>query len=791
MKGEAIRVTGVVQGVGFRPTVWTLAHHLGLVGQVCNDSEGVLIHVWGSADSRTEFVARLESEAPPLAQIDHIQRSLLDTDIIAPDDFQIITSQAGQVNTRIAADAATCPDCLKEVLDPTKRRYRYPFTNCTHCGPRMSIIRGIPYDRANTSMSAFKMCPQCQKEYDDPADRRFHAQPNACHQCGPEVWLEDRQGIRINENSDHIDTAADLIRQGKIVAIKGIGGIHLACDAANHAAVKSLRQRKHRYHKPFALMAKDMAMIKCYAIVNKTEQKLLNSCAAPIVILQLINDAQTIEGPAIEALAAEPVIIEKLSADIAPDQNSLGFMLPYTPLHHLLMQKMTQPIVLTSANQSDEPQIIRNGEVHQRLDKIADYYLLHDRDIVNRLDDSVIRLMDDQPRFLRLARGYAPMTFALPDDFPDSGNILAMGGELKNTFCLLKQGNINLSQYIGDLENALTFRDYKHNLALYRQLFDFKPSVVAVDMHPDYLSTQLGQQIAAVDDIKLVAVQHHHAHIASCMLDHGLAYKTKAVLGIALDGLGYGEDKSIWGGEFLLANYHQCQRLACFQPVQMLGGAQAMYEPWRNTLAHLLKAYEWHDVAEKYAHLEIIRFLKMQPIKNLQIMAEKGLNSPSASSAGRLFDAVAAALGLCREHASYEGQAAIELEALASEEFETQAEHAYPFYFQNQQIVWQPMWSALLDELSHKVAPAIIAARFHHCVAQAVAQTAVALCQQNDLQTVVLSGGVFQNSLLLQRTSILLREHQLTVLAPISVPMNDAGLSIGQTAIAAALCSKR
>jgi hydrogenase maturation protein HypF len=791
MKGEEvtveeIRVRGIVQGVGFRPTVWTLAHQLGLVGQVWNDSEGVLIHVWGSDDNIANFVAHLESEAPPLAQIDQIQRSLLDADKMVPDDFQIILSQAGLVNTRVASDAATCPDCLEEVLDPANRRYRYPFTNCTHCGPRMSIIRGIPYDRANTCMSAFEMCPQCQEEYDDPADRRFHAQPNACHQCGPKVWLEDRQGKRVNENGDIIDTAADLIRQGKIVAIKGIGGIHLACDAGNHSAVKSLRQRKHRYHKPFALMAKDMMMIKCFVKVNETEEKLLNSCSAPIVILKTISDTQSAE-----TVVTEPMLIEKLSADLAPGQNSLGFMLPYTPLHHLLMQKMTQPIVLTSANQSDEPQVIRNGEAHQRLDQIADYYLLHDRDIVNRLDDSVLRLMDDQPRFLRLARGYAPVTLALPDDFPDSGNILAMGGELKNTFCLLKQGKINLSQYIGDLENAVTFLDYQHNLTLYHQLFDFKPSVIAVDMHPDYLSTQLGQQIAAMDEVKLVEVQHHHAHIAACMVEHGLAYKTRAVLGIALDGLGYGADKSIWGGEFLLANYHQCQRLACYQPVQMLGGAQAMHEPWRNTLAYLLKTYNWNDVAEKYANLDIIRFLKTKPIKNLQIIAEKGLNSPGASSAGRLFDAVAAALGVCCEHAAYEGQAAIELEALASYDFETQAEHAYSFCFQDQQIIWRPMWSALLDDLSNKVEPAIIAARFHHCVVQAVVQTAVFLCQQNNLRTVVLCGGVFQNCLLLERTSILLREHHLNVLSPTSVPMNDAGLSIGQAVIASALCHKR
>ncbi len=786
MRGEAIRVSGIVQGVGFRPTVWTLAHQLGLVGQVWNDSEGVLIHAWGSDDSLAKFVARLESGAPPLAQIDHIQRSLLDANMIAPDDFKIIDSQSGSVNTRVASDAATCSDCLKEVLDPTNRRYRYPFTNCTHCGPRMSIIKGIPYDRANTSMSAFQMCLQCQKEYDDPPDRRFHAQPNACHECGPKVWLEDRHGNRVYEKDDAIETAADLIQQGKIVAIKGIGGIHLACDATNHSVVKNLRQRKHRYHKPFALMAKDMEMIKCFAIVNKTEEKLLNSCSAPIVILETLDDVNTAEVP-----VSDTMVIKNLSADLAPGQNSLGFMLPYTPLHHLLMQNMTQPIVLTSGNQCDEPQVIRNGEVHQRLDQIADYYLLNDRDIVNRLDDSVLSVMDEQPRILRLARGYAPMTLALPDDFPDSTNILAMGGELKNTFCLLKQGKLTISQYIGDLENTLTFQDYRNNLILYQQLFDFKPSVIAVDMHPDYLSTQLGHQMAADNNMALFAVQHHHAHIASCMLDHGLAYKTKAVLGIALDGLGYGEDRSIWGGEFLLANYHRCQRLACFQPIQMLGGAQAMHEPWRNTLAYLLKFYEWTDIADKYANLDIIRFLSTKPIKNLQIIAEKGLNSPNASSAGRLFDAVAAALGICREHTSYEGQAAIELQALASCEFEAQAEHAYPFCFQNQQVIWQPMWSALLDELSHKVAPAIIAARFHQCVAQAVAQTAVSLCQQNALQTIALSGGVFQNTLLLERICILLREHHLNVLIPDSIPMNDAGLSIGQAVVSAALCSKR
>jgi len=779
VKGEQIRVNGIVQGVGFRPTVWTIAHDCGLVGQVWNDSEGVLIHVWGDDDSLNQFVTRLELDVPPLAKIDAIQRTLLNKNEIVPDDFQIIVSQSGVVNTRVASDAATCSDCLAEIVDPTNHRYRYPFTNCTHCGPRISIIKGIPYDRANTSMSAFKMCPQCQKEYDDPADRRFHAQPNACHQCGPKVWLEDRQANKVYEKHDAIDKAADLIHQGKILAIKGIGGIHLACDAGNHSAVKHLRQRKHRYSKPFALMAKDIVMIKDYVHVSKIEEQLLKSHSAPIVILKTLSRVKA-------NLQAK---LQALSPDLAPGQISLGFMLPYTPLHYLLMQNMTQPIVLTSANQSDEPQVVRNKVAHQRLDQIADYYLLHDREIVNRQDDSVIRLMDNQPRFLRLARGYAPKTLALPDDFPDAGHILAMGSELKNTFSLLKQGEINVSQYIGDLENTLTFQDYQHNLTLYQSLFDFKAEVIAVDRHPNYLSTQLGQQMASEHEVKLIEVQHHHAHIASCMLEHGLAFKTKPVLGIALDGLGYGDDKSIWGGEFLLVNYHQSIRLANFQAVPMLGGAQAMYEPWRNTLAYLLKAFDWEEVADNYAELDIIRFLKRKPIKNLQIMAQKGLNSPDASSAGRLFDAVAAALGICCEQVAYEGQAAIELEALASPYFESQAEQAYHFDYHEQNIIWQPMWSSLFDDLSNNIEPAIIAARFHHCVAQSVAQTALSLCRENNTQTVVLSGGVFQNCLLLERTSFLLRENSLSVLSPIELPMNDAGLSIGQAVIALAQCN--
>ncbi len=774
MKGESIRITGIVQGVGFRPCVWRLAHELGLVGQVGNDTDGVLIRIWGSQQARDGLVEALEKAPPPLASIEQIIRRRLDSAAEIPTDFCIIESQMGKGCTGVAADAATCPECLAEVRDPANRRYRYAFTNCTHCGPRLSIIKAIPYDRSHTSMAAFPMCAQCQAEYDDPADRRFHAQPNACPDCGPQLWLEDSAGQRLpeNKNRDVIETAAALIRAGHIVAIKGIGGIHLACDAGNEEAVNSLRQRKHRDHKALALMARDLEMVKGYAEFNESEAALLSDGAAPIVVLQTSR-------------------VQTLAASIAPGQNSLGFILPYTPLHHLLMQHLPRPMVLTSGNRSDEPQTIDNQDARQRLQQIADYFLLHDREIVNRLDDSVLRLADDQPRMLRRARGYAPQPIRLPAGFSTEVNILAMGAELKNSFCLLQQGRALLSQHIGDLEDAQRYQDYQHNLQLYRQLFDFTASIIAVDRHPDYLSSQRGRSLAAEAGLPLIEVQHHHAHIAACLVEHNLPLNTGKVLGVVLDGLGYGDgdfggDGILWGGEFLLADYRSYMRLAHFQAVPLLGGAQASREPWRNTFAHLMNSLGWDSVRKEYAHLDIVTFLQAKPLATLQTMADKGLNSPPASSAGRLFDAVAAALGLCRESVSFEGQAAIELEALASPEFEQQAEYAYGFAQQNDVLNWTPLWSALLHDLAAGITAAKIAARFHHGIAAAVATTASRLCQQHKIQTVVLSGGVFQNRLLLERSSQLLRQQNLKVLSASAIPANDGGISLGQAIIALA-----
>jgi hydrogenase maturation protein HypF len=771
MIGECIRVSGIVQGVGFRPTVWRLANECGLVGRVWNDAEGVSIHAWGSAESLDNLVRRLQAEPPPLSRIERIVRTALGDAEEVPGEFQIVGSRAGESRTGVAADAATCPECLAEVLDPANRRYRYPFTNCTHCGPRLSILRAIPYDRANTSMAAFPMCRQCRAEYEDPADRRFHAQPNACPDCGPRVWLvaADGKAQSPDAGSDAIETAVRLIRRGSIVAIKGIGGFHLACDAGNAAAVDRLRACKHRYHKALALMARDIDTVARFAEVNETEAALLHERAAPIVVLYA---------------AGEP-----LAAGIAPGQNTLGFMLPYTPLHHLLLQGMTRPLVLSSGNRSDEPQTIDNRDARRRLERIADYYLLHDRDIVNRLDDSVLRVAAGKPRFLRRARGYAPQPILLPEVFAGAGSILAMGGELKNTFCLLKDGRAILSQHIGDLEDARTLADYRHNLDLYRKLFDHRPACIAVDEHPDYLSTRLGREQAQAEGLRLVEVQHHHAHVASCLAERGMPLDTRPVLGIVLDGLGSGEDGTFWGGEFLQADYAGFRRLARFQPVPMPGGSRAMLEPWRNTWAHLSCALGWKRVRDHYPDLDIVRFLETRPLGVLQTMVDKGLNSPVASSCGRLFDAVAAAIGVCRERVSHEGQAAIELESLATPGFRMQAKRGYPHDVREEGIRtlgWRRLWVALLEDIHQDVAPATIAARFHQGLVQAIAETAGELCRQYRLDTVVLGGGVFQNRLLLEGVSESLGEAGLDVLSPVSLPANDGGLSLGQAAIAAA-----
>jgi hydrogenase maturation protein HypF len=766
--GEAIRVRGLVQGVGFRPHAWRLAKDCGLAGEVLNDAEGVLVRIWGPAAARQRFVRRLRTEAPPLARIDGLE--ILPLHEAPPPGFRIVQSEAGPVRTGVLPDAAACAACLAEVRDSGDRRHRYAFTNCTHCGPRLSIVRAIPYDRARTSMAEFTMCRLCQEEYENPADRRFHAQPNACPACGPRLWLDGTT----ETSADPIAAARALLEAGEIVAIKGIGGFHLAVDATNAEAVERLRTRKRRSHKPFALMAQSLLVIRRYGAVSAGEQALLESPAAPIVILSAC-------GP------------ERVAPGVAPAQRTLGFMLPYTPLHHLLLEGLERPIVLTSGNLSEEPQCTGNEEARDKLSAMADHLLMHDRIIVNRLDDSVVRELDGAPRMLRRGRGYAPAPRPLPQGFESSPPLLAMGGELKNTFCLVQDGRATLSQHIGDLEDAATHADYRRNLDLYQALLQHRPQLVAVDGHPEYLSTKLGRRIAQDAGLPVVAVQHHHAHIAACLADNDLPLGTVPVLGVAMDGLGYGEDGTIWGGEFLLADYRRFSRLAHLRPLPMPGGAQAVREPWRSAYAHIRAALGWERFAREYRRLELRADLQKRPLAPLDAMLAKSLNCPLSSSCGRLFDAVAAALGICRDQATYEGQAAIELEALIDDAALSAAGAGYPFALvvEGGRIVLDsaPMWSALLPQLADATPAPIIAARFHLGLADATVGVVQALRsppERERFETVALTGGAFQNRLLFERISAALRERGLTVLGHRQVPTNDGGLALGQAAVAAA-----
>jgi hydrogenase maturation protein HypF len=623
-------------------------------------------------------------------------------------------------------------------------------------------------------MAVFSMCPACRREYEDPGDRRFHAQPNACPECGPRVSLVDADGRSVAppQGGGPIDAARALIGRGKIVAIKGLGGFHLACDATDDRAVARLRRRKRRYHKAFALMAGDLEMIRGYAKVGAAEEAMLGDKSAPIVVLEAAGKA--------------------VAPGVAPGQSTLGFMLPYTPLHHLLLRGASGPIVLTSGNRSDEPQCTGNREARERLRDIADYWLLHDREIANRLDDSVIRLAAGRPRFLRRARGYAPDAIALPQGFADAPPILAMGGELKNTFCLLNQGRAVVSQHIGDLEEAAALKDYTRNLRSYAALFDHRPEVIGVDLHPAYRSSRLGRDRARGEGLRLVEIQHHHAHIASCMAEQGLGVDTRPVLGVALDGLGYGGDGSLWGGEFLLADYRGYRRLAHFLPVPMLGGDRAAREPWRNAYAHLASCFGWQTLAARYPQLEIVRRLSAKPLETLDLMLARGLNSPPASSCGRLFDAVAAVLGICAEATSFEGQAAMELESLAGSAWDVSGEQGYSAdrcsEGQDRVLRWRALWEALLEDLNAGASARLVAARFHRGLAAVVAGTARELCDREGADTVVLSGGSFQNRLLLEQVSGALQGAGLRVLIPEKLPASDGGLSLGQAVVAAAQC---
>ncbi|MGD9785430.1 MAG: carbamoyltransferase HypF [Hyphomicrobiaceae bacterium] len=774
MSGTALIIRGQVQGVGFRPTVWRVANEMGLTGNVRNTHQGVEIRVWGGEVDG--FLNRLTSELPQLARIERIDRiSIADP---SPAGFEIAASNDGPMSTSIAADAATCAECLAEIRDPFARRFRYPFTNCTNCGPRFSIIRSSPYDRAKTTMQNFSLCPDCGQEFGDPADRRFHAQPVACHSCGPRAWIERLGSGAVSHEAfsmlDDVDAVAGMLLKGFIVAIKGIGGFHLACDATNEDVVSELRRRKRRRSKAFALMVRDIDVAKRYCRVSQAEADLLSGSQAPIVLLEASG--------------------EILPDTVAPGLDRLGIMLPNTPMHHLLMRRIARPVVMTSGNISGHPQCTSNEAARQELASVADFALMHDRDIANRIDDSVARVDLGRPRIVRRARGYAPAPITLPDGFDTRTPLLAMGSELKNAFCLVKSGQAILSQHMGDLENAATSDDVTHNLSLYEKLFDHKPGLIAVDRHPEYLSTKRGEALAAERGLPLIEVQHHHAHVAACMAENGWALDAGPVLGIAMDGLGLGSDGTIWGGEFLLCEYGGFERLACLKPVALPGGAAAVREPWRNAYAHLMAEMGWTDFKMNYGELPLFDRFSSMPRQVLDQMISSGTNSPMSTSCGRLFDAAAALAGLAWQQQDYEGQAAMLFEAALDRAALSEPDDLiYPFNIPTlagQGIPYiEPLWAwrALLGDLILKTPVGTISARFHRGLAHAIVRLAERLAKKRDVSTIALTGGCFQNATLFELVHHGLERTGLIVISHSQVPANDGGLALGQAVVALAI----
>lgn len=754
---ELIRVHGIVQGVGFRPFVYALADRFDLAGQVGNDSDGVFLDLEGPPAALAAFRAALLHEAPPLAVIAGITAQPAEP--TGRREFAIAISRQGEAHTALVApDTATCEDCLRELFDPADRRYGYAFTNCTNCGPRFTIIQDTPYDRAMTTMSAFTMCPACEAEYLDPTNRRFHAEPTCCPACGPRLRLIDRAGGAVSGNP--ITETARLLATGAIVAVKGLGGYHLAADAGSQTTLIRLRERKHREEKPFAVLVADLEAARGLVEMSSSEEQVLAGRRRPIVLLRARR-------PGAPSLAEA----------VAPGNRELGLMLPYTPLHHLLARAFGRPLVLTSGNLTDEPIVYDDTDALDRLSPVADYFLTHDRRIHMRTDDSVVRVVGTEETLLRRARGYAPQPISLAA--PLRRPVLACGAELKNTFCLAKDATAFLSPHIGDLENYASLRSYLDGIDHVRRLFDIEPQLVAYDLHPDYLSTKHALEL---EDVDLIGVQHHHAHIASCLADN---QHPGPVIGVAFDGLGYGTDGTLWGGEFLVAGLESFERRGHLAPVPLPGGAAAIREPWRMAASYLVKAY---GDAGQVADLEVAHRHRehWQPMVSL---AQGRANAPLTSSAGRLFDAVAALIGV-RDVAHYEGQAAIELEQIAAE-----GDYgSYPVAFSRDaifQIAGADLVRAVVEDLRAGVEPARISARFHQAVVDLVTTGCLRIAAETGLSTVALSGGVFQNQRLLHGARQALQTAGMDVLVHHRVPANDGGISLGQLVVAGAADRRR
>lgn len=783
------RIDGVVQGVGFRPFVWQLASFHGLVGFVRNDAGGVYIHCEGQANQINAFAEELITQAPENAIITHVDKCI---DVVkGPSDYVDFTIQSSlseqPVSTFVGSDRVTCQACLYDIFDSNSAKYRYPFTNCTFCGPRLSIVKSLPYDRASTCMQAFSMCPTCQSEYDDPSNRRFHAQPNACADCGPALSWRDNAG-NLLECSDPIAQAQQALEQGFIVGIKGLGGYQLAVNATISESVARLRSRKNRPHKPFALMARDIDVIRRYCLVSDVEEAALNSASGPIVLLERRSDSDTLQ-------------------DVAPNIAYFGFMLPSTPLHHLLMEHQDVPLVMTSANLSGQPQCIDDNDAFNQLNSVADFFLSHNRQIVQRVDDSVVQMVDNQCCVLRRARGYAPEPIVLPVGMKSNVKLLAMGGDLKNTFCLLENDMALVSQHIGDLSDLATSDDLLKTLSLYQQVRPTHIEHIICDEHPNYRSKQLAEELC--DELQLNhnlhQVQHHHAHLASCLGENRWPLLGPPVVGIALDGVGFGAnnhshtpskrelDCQLWGTEIFIADYRQYLRVGTLKPTPLPGGDAAMRSPWRNLVAHLYSHIGWQDASRCLSGLHVFEKINNPMLPTLLRMLETQLNSPLSSSCGRLFDAVAASVQICLDRdITYEGQAAMELQSKIRPIHLHEAK-PYPFAINDlewgKQIDPAPFWRALLNDLASHCEAGIIAARFHLGLAAVLAQVAVDCARSHNINTVALSGGVMQNKLLLTRLKDELEKNGLSVLIQRTLPSNDGGLSFGQALVACARLS--
>ncbi|UCH81444.1 MAG: carbamoyltransferase HypF [Nitrospiraceae bacterium] len=752
-----INIRGLVQGIGFRPYIYSLAKEHNLKGFVLNNSDGVYLEIEGTNNDVRIFLNSVRENPLPQADVFDIL-----TEQAVPAgyrDFEIrLSEHQDKKSVPVSAERATCDECVRELFDPDNRRYEYPFINCTHCGPRFSIVREIPYDRINTTMSEFVMCEDCSREYKDPSDRRFHAQPNACEVCGPQLSLLNGEGRAMAVN-DVIAESSRLLKDGYVISVKGLGGYHLACDASNQDAVSKLRTRKYREYKPFAIMVKDITTVKDMCHVNRKEEDLLKGVKRPIVLLKKRNNP-------------------RIAMDVAPNQNYLGVMLPYTPLHHLLLEKSGLMLVMTSANISSEPIVYEEDEAVKRLRDIADFYLVHNREIHIRTDDSVSRIWNDEEIVIRRSRGYAPLPILMKKTF--TNNVLACGADLKNVFCLTKDNHVYVSHHIGDLDNVETLTSLTEGISHYKRIFDIEPSIVACDLHPHYVSSKFARSLS---DVRKIGIQHHYAHIVSCMADNEIEQQ---VIGIAFDGTGYGTDGNIWGGEFLVCDYEHFERVAHIEYFPLPGGDHAIAEPWRTAASLLNRMYGDHMFQR---NIDFIKQLDTDKWKIIRHMTEKNINLSLTSSMGRLFDAVSAILGV-RGTIYYEGQAAIELEMIADPD--ESGEYAFDLKEGDgkKEILLSRLMNEIIKDIESGIGTDRISAKFHNTIATIALEISLFIRDLNGINSVCLSGGVFQNIFLLDRLYKKLKDNGFNVYTHHRVPTNDGGIALGQAVIANALIEK-